>query len=444
MAYLLAPAGTEPPPSSRELIRGVVAALLLCLATRAVVWTAAYTGGAMKVRIVAQASPPLSWHAKAITTQLADPQSRLSQAIGREASDFAPLCRWDGGHYEWIIRDGYKYQPPKPNTPNYENQWNIAFFPLYPLTARLFTGWLGVHGAMVFVPNVAALLAAPIFYLFCRRRMPQDAALTATACLFCWPTASFLSFAYSEGLTLLLVCLVCLLADRGRFAAATFCCALATAARPTAIWLAPVLGLLHLVRTPPNGMKRWIVSVVISGCAVAGAAFYAAFLWREFGSPAVYVDNQRVGWLGAAATPDWKALLLFARLGDGFKYIGRAITEFPFGLLHLTNPSTWSVPQTLALLFVSIAGFWRVPRDFRPFLWFGLLIFLQGYLAVGWLGHAMDSITRYVGIAAPIFAVLGAWIAREWSAGARATFFAALVGLQAIWAFNFGLHEWCG
>jgi hypothetical protein len=87
---------------------------------------------------------------------------------------------------------------------------------------------------------------------------------------------------------------------------------------------------------------------------------------------------------------------------------------------------------------------WRVPRDFRPFLLFGLLIFLQGYLAVGWLAHAMDSITRYVGLAAPVFAVLGAWIAREWTPGARAVWFATSLGLQAIWAFNFGLHEWCG
>jgi len=119
-----------------SLLRGIVLAVLIALATRGVVWSSAYAGAVLRVRIQLRLDAPLSWHHREIREQLEDPASPLRRALARETGDFAPLLRWDARHYLSIVIGGYHYEPPRAKPPSPENQWNIAFFPLYPLTCR--------------------------------------------------------------------------------------------------------------------------------------------------------------------------------------------------------------------------------------------------------------------------------------------------------------------
>ena len=83
-----------------------------------------------------------------------------------------PLVRWDSAYYMEIVRDGYRAAPDIPHT--------VAFFPLYPLLARLLTPWLKPDAALVVVSNLAAVIGAAFLYLWARRLAGPRAAVGAT------------------------------------------------------------------------------------------------------------------------------------------------------------------------------------------------------------------------------------------------------------------------
>lgn len=442
---LLAPSDNPDAGLSRSaVLRGLVLCIVLFLGTRVVVGSAAYSGAALRVRIVQRIEPPIGWREKELRLQLADATSPLRRAMQRELGDFAPLLRWDAGHYRWIIEEGYKYEPARPGAPQSENQWNIAFFPLYPLLCRGLSPLVGVPGAMVLVANASALAAGVCTYLWALRRSSAAVAGATVGLLYAWPTACFLSFGYAESLAVLLMAACLLLADRGRLLGAALAAGLAGAARPTTVLLAPLLAWRAWQLRRGALPRRVAVVLGLAALALAGAAAYAWFLTVEFGSPRVYGDNLYAGWIQPSGRFRWDQFLLFARLWDQFRYFGRAIAGFPVGLIELSNPLAWNVPICLWLLFVSLAGLPRVPRDFRPWLLLAPLIFLQRYAAAGWTTFGIESMSRYLGLALPALLVLAAWMVRGWSVGARIAFVGGCLLLQATWAFHFGLGEWTG
>jgi len=426
------------------LLRGIGKAVAVFLATRLVVWTAAYCGATVHLRIQTRVEPPIGRHAEELRAELATPDSTLARAFQQRLSGFAPLMNWDAGHYGSIIMHGYAYAPPAPGEPQETRQANIAFFPLYPLFCRVFAPVTGVAGAQVLVANVAGLLAAMLLYVWVRQRADESAALFAVACTFCWPAACFYSFGYAEGLALLLIITAGWLVDSGRFLAAGIVGGLATATRPTMVGLVLVIALAYWLRTKASGVRRWSGAIGLGLLASSGLAVYAGYLTYRSGSPLIYFTNFQAGWLGPNAAIDWGAFLSFARLWDQFKYVGRIVVGFPTGLVDLANPLAWNMPATLAVLFLSLAGMRRVPRSFRPLLLLGPLIFLQRYVAAGWTNLGVESLARYTALAAPALIVLGAWCAREWPSSARIVLIATLSLLQASWAFHFGLGEWTG
>ena len=122
-------------PVAREpLWPGLGYALLIWLGTRLVVWVAAYTGAAIHVQICAGVEPPVHMQAERIARELRDPDAPLARYYHRCFDQFQPLMNWDAGHYAGVIEHGYQYRPSLP-TDTQPQQYNIAFFPLYPLLA---------------------------------------------------------------------------------------------------------------------------------------------------------------------------------------------------------------------------------------------------------------------------------------------------------------------
>lgn len=422
---------------------GVTLSLLIFAATRLVVWTGAYSGAALRVAIREKIDPPLSWREPQIDRDLANSQSSLSSEVREQMADFAPLMRWDAGHYEWIVRDGYRYELPQPGAAPEANQWNIAFFPLYPLLCRALAPWIGVHGAMMFVAGMAGFAAVVAMYTVASVRVGHVAALWCVALLSCWPTSAFLSFGYPESLALALSLFAIGLADHRHWIAAAIVCGLCAATRPTLVMLAPLLAWVYATRGGKSDRPNWLAACPYAALCMWGALAYAGYLTWRFGSPWVYFSNFQAGWLAGRGV-DWGNYLSFSTVADGFRFFGRALRDFPVGLAYLANPITWNIPLVLSLLVVSLLGWRGVARDFRPYLLLAPLIFLQRYAVSGWNSFATESLARYVGLAAPTLLVLGAWVARDWSTGARATLIAGLLLLQAIWAVNFGLSQWAG
>lgn len=431
----------QPAAARAPLWRGILAALLICIATRLVVWIAAYSGAIMHVRVLEVIDPPFAHREGLIRDRLADPSATLKPRLREWVHDFTPLMNWDAPHYRSIVENGYQYVEGGKGD---SAMGTIAFFPLLPLLADALSPPLSPQAALVTVANVAALLAAVAMFLWARRHLEDDAALLCVALLCAWPTACFYSFGYAESLAVLTMIVSLHLADARRFGAAALVCGIATATRPTAVVLAPVVLLAWWLAQPQRWPARLVRMVPVAALSVSGAAAYAVFLGLRYGTPLVYFRNLRQGWIPETPATNWFAFFALARVWDQFKYIGRAFRDLPASLTRFTDPMLWNMPLTLAILLICIAGWKRVPASFRPYLLLGPLIFLQRYLVAGTSNFGMESMGRYVGTAAPAFLVLGAWCAREWSPGARAALLVFLMLVQAAWAFQFGMMEWTG
>ena len=423
------------------MLRGLLVVIAIYLLTRLVIWTGAYTGSFLHFRMRFAMHHPFEFYVEELGDALADPASEQSRWLATYLRDLNPLVRFDGQHYRSIIEGGYDYRPPEPGE---RLEQNIAFFPLYPLTCRLLTGALPANIAMVLVAHMATLAAVVLLYIWLRGKVDHHAALWATICVLALPSSCYLAFGYAECLTLLLFVIVCMLIDRGWFWPAAIVCGLATATRPTAIVMAPILLLAFWLRNPAPPRRKLMLLMPLGLLAITGIAAYAAFLTSEFGSPFVYSANFRNGWVPDHNRGDWLEYIALARVWYQFKHLLRVIVDFPLGLVELVNPRTWNLPLTFFLIWASLAGLWRVPPRFRPLLLIGPLTFIQAYLASGGAEFGVLPIARYMTAAVPTLAVVGIWMAREWSPAARHFTLAAMLVLQGLWALHFTMLEWPG
>ncbi len=416
--------------------------IALYCATRLVVWIAAYTGSIMEFRINLGLERPFSKHEARLRTAFADPTSADGREAVRLLADFAPLCRFDGDHYRSIIEGGYQYKPVTKDAPQSEKEQNIAFFPLYPLLCSPLTAVMSTHTAMILISHGCSLAAMLVLFEWIRKRIDDAVALFTVAIVCCLPQACYFSFGYAESCTLLLVALTFLAIDRRQWLLAAIACGLCTATRPTAASLIPVLLLAYWMFATSSGHGRILRLLLIAVVAGAGIGLYASYLTYRFESPFVYFTNFRMGWVTDERRSSWFEYLTLARVWDQFKYFGRALKFPPVSLVQLINPFAWNMTTNLLIIFISLAGWRRVPRSFRPLLLLGPIVFAQSYLASGGATFGVEPISRYMSVALGAFVVLAAWAMREWKVGYRYALLTVLLLLQGAWAFRFGLGEW--
>jgi len=128
-------------------------------------------------------------------------------------------ARWDAGWHLGIARGGYEYSRELEG-----RQQPVAFFPLYPLAARLAGDLVTVPAKLlrdptlfgngntrvawggVLVSIACFVLACQRVYLVARESVGDEGGLRTVVLMCCYPFALFFSAAYSEGLFLL--CLV--------------------------------------------------------------------------------------------------------------------------------------------------------------------------------------------------------------------------------------------
>ncbi len=439
----------QPPAAVRttsSLARGLLLVLLIFAGTRLVTWVGTYHGAWMLFRIENRIDPPLEKHQRDLQEQFTTGQGPQVDAARDLLLDFAPLCRFDGVHYQSIIEGGYQYEKPDPNTVDRNQlEQNIAFFPLFPLIVRPITAVLSPHAAMILVTHLCSLAAGLLIYLWIRRRIDHPAALMSVAILFCWPPSVYFSYGYAEAVTLVLFVIALWLIDAHRWWPAAIVCALATATRPTALAIVAVLLLAYWLHSNTPIRQRLTRLALLGLVGAGGIIGYAAFLTFRFGSPLVYIANFKAGWVPDKNRADWLGYITFTPVFEQFKYF-RDLVAFapPVGLINTPNTLMWNMPLNLFIIFLCIAGLRRVPRSFRPLLWLGPLIFLHSYLASGGAKFGLEPIARYMAVTVPAFVVLAAWCTREWRPPARTVFMVFLILIQSAWAFRFGLQEWTG
>lgn len=206
--------------------------------------------------------------------------------------------RWDARWYEAIATRGYFFSA--------SDQSPVAYFPLYPLTMRLF----GAVGVPVLVAGVAltlvfGLLAIAVFRRWALTTEGGADADAATVLLAVYPFAFFLYGAvYADALFLLLIVSAFHSVERDRPWRAAVFGALATATRPVAP--AVVVGLLarQLERRWRSGQRLRAVDFV-PVLSAAGLLAYMAYQWQAFGTPFAFVETQSA-W---GQTPGWRTWL---------------------------------------------------------------------------------------------------------------------------------------
>ncbi|UCG33697.1 MAG: glycosyltransferase family 39 protein [Phycisphaerales bacterium] len=345
-----------------------------------------------------------------------------------------PLVRWDSAYYMEIVREGYRADAEIPHT--------VAFFPLYPLSARLLTPWLKPDAALVVVSNLAAVLGAVFLYLWARKLAGPRAALGATLLAASYPPAMFLAAGYTEGLFFLEVAVALWLLCRGRDLPAACVSGLATATRPTGLVLAMVVWMCALTRGRPAGRRRrWPRLLAIGLLSISGFLAYQAFLWSRYDRPDAFLVVQK-HWPAKEVGHPWVRMLTLQPVLEGsirpIKYAVRG----EFG--RLAEPWTWNPLLLLLVLATAAAGLIKPGKVPRLLFLLPIIIFLVGYVpGMGGLSR-FNAMARYQVVALPCFLLWANWRPIRNHRVVFVTLIAALVLLQCVFARAFANWQWAG
>lgn len=271
--------------------------------------------------------------------------------------------RWDTSNYINIAENGY--------TNVGHSSLFIVFFPLYPLLIRLFAVFIGDYllSAMV-VSNLASVFAVLFFYRLVNKDYTSDSSSRAVFYFLIFPTAYFLSAAYSESLFLFLSIASFYYAREGRWFSAGVFGGLASATRITGIVLFPALiieywvqnkaqmrfkEIVWLLLIPLSFLFYLIINYVTFGDALAFLTIQKQHWFKEFSAPWIGFLNS----LGGISwrSPSERMLVNYAEIIFGL--IGLATVIAGFLYLRIS----YNVYALLTWLLITSSSYWMsIPR----------------------------------------------------------------------------------
>lgn len=380
---------------SCESLRAVRTPLAALAASRALVWAVGVTAFA-----IYGARDPRVPHLGTVANALA-----------------APISRWDSVHFQAIAAHGYTRED------------QLAFFPLYPLMARVagwLTGSLLVGGFLVSL--VSFLIGLWVVQKLAELEIGREAAHRTVWLLAFFPASVFLSAFYTEGLFLALTAGAIYLARTGRFGWACALGAAASATRNTGVALVVPLALLyfHERDRPVRADLAWLALVPL------GLVAYSVY--------------QAIEWDDALAT--WHVQTYWSRGFHGpFSAVRYAIPETieAVGELFTGSNDGFESPIAKLALFgalvlgvVGLVGvFRRLPVAYGAYV----LVALLPSLSSPWPEHPLMSFPRFLAVLFP----LHMWLAIH--TADRRRFVAVLIAFAAMLAFltaKFATWGWAG
>lgn len=153
---------------TREDAWGLAAVAGIFVATRLVVWTAAYGGALYHFRIESGLSEPLLKLPRILREMPEAQRAAVLKSRDEHLAALAPLLNWDGKCYRTIIELGYHAEPPPEAGGQRKVQRLIAFFPLHPLLCAGLAPLVGVPAAMIGSAHCWCLLACILTYFWMR------------------------------------------------------------------------------------------------------------------------------------------------------------------------------------------------------------------------------------------------------------------------------------
>ena len=307
-------------------------------------------------------------------------------------------AKWDSQYYVDIASNGYWFRP--------NQQSNVAFFPLYPMTMLVASKFLGADMILTgFVLSNLAFFGGLIFlYLLTELEFDSDSARRAVYYLAVFPTSFFFASVYTESFFVFLSIATMYFARRGAWLPATVFGILTAATRNLGI-LMWALVLWEWLRVQGwslktsykkqawlnlwNGFKLHWFEIIVISLIPLGMFIYIYFLKVNFERPLAFIETQAT-WgrenIGPVAVLQKNILALVE--GDVNK---GWLTRF------------WNI----AAFFFFLA--------LVPFVWArlgeGYAVFVLIMLLVP-SASAVGSIIRYVLTQFPVFMLLG-WYGRH-------------------------------
>jgi Dolichyl-phosphate-mannose-protein mannosyltransferase len=286
-------------------------------------------------------------------------------------------ARWDAGWYRDIADRGYTNSPKV--EAGQEGQRDTAFFPVYPLTIRIFNIVFGntILSGLI-ISNTAFVIALIVLFHLVGDVYGPTIARSSIILLATYPFSLFFSAMYTESLFLLAVVLAFYFGQRKQWLRAALSAAAAGATR--VVGTVVILGLLvlYLEQIDYNwhSIRPNILWLAIGLC---GLGSYMAFLAVQFGDPLIFVKSQHVpGWaagldlrsvvgtihdslsLQAIATGRYPAIdliqlsIFVLALGLGvlaWRRLGRAYVVWSIATLLISFLSWRSMGRLVAVIF---------------------------------------------------------------------------------------------
>jgi hypothetical protein len=288
------------------------------------------------------------------------------------ADPLAIWNRWDVPHYLEVARAGYA-------DPN-----RSVVFPLFPVLINLVSVVLPALLAGMLISLVATVAAAAGLYQLVRLDHSRSTARAAVLAMNVFPTAYWLSAAYSDAVFLAFVVWAFLTARREDWEQAGVLALLAGATRVQGAFLAPALVVEYLmVYRRPGRQMLWLV------LGLGGLALYLGINQVTYGNPLYFVEIQKATFF-LENVPPWTV-------------IQRLVT----GVATHAHDETWVtiyLAPLVAYLVLGLTTAWTIltrPRRSSYVVYTGLT--LLTLLTLSW----PISMPRYLLGVAPLFVGLG-------------------------------------
>jgi hypothetical protein len=348
------------------------------------------------------------------------------------------MLAWDGVWFRRIASEGYSYDPGKMS--------NVAFYPLYPITARYIgqaTG-LGIDDALVLTSNACLVGVFVLFSKYltgrtCRMTESESDLTLMTLALF--PTTFYMRMGYSESTFLLVVLLAMYgMACRWPLFAVALIVGLATSSRPMGLALIPPF-LWHAWSERQSLPMFFRNCLLLLPLCVWGICSYMVFQWYVFDEPLAFVKTQ-IHWYERKPPVEWGEWLLvhfslepFWRVYDSSSscYWGkRSPREFALFNMSFMNPifvlSTWGIVAwgacrkrlcaTETLLSIGLLGIPYFTHSYRASCMSAARyasVAFPFYIVVGyWFGHAPRNATTLIFAAMAVCLVIYTALFVQW------------------------------
>jgi hypothetical protein len=347
-------------------------------------------------------------------------------------------CYFDGGHYWNITTRGYWVSA--------EGQSPVAFFPGYPLAARLIA-WAtgsGAKLALVVTSNLALVAALALLSAYLRAKdvgAPPGTRLATVALVGVWPVGFYFRMAYSESLFLALVALLMLgMVRRWPVWVLAAVAGAATGVRAVGV-AASAAAVVHVLCDPARGplRNRIATAALLAPLSCWGLFAFMGFQYLTFGDALAFAEAQR-HWVHYTPAPGdtgprWLRLALAEPLWN--VYVPGSARHWTLVDRHgnpLLGLAFWN-PLLFALALAAVVlGWWRRWLSGpEAVLGLGLLLIPYVSRADEW---SMISQARFASVALPALVVLGRLAARLPRAASGALF-AVLSGVLGLWTALF-------